>query len=204
MSRAADARLRLLSAKERNDMAGERQAGMRARFDRIANRGDPVVVAADNLFPTPPDIAARMVRLADLRPGHRVLEPSAGTGHILDALPRDVETVAVELVPELCKHLFQRYPHVSLKTGDFLARSDLGLFDRVVMNPPFRRSSDVRHIQHALSMLKPGGLLVSLCYAGSAQHRHLQPIATTWEALPARSFASEGTGAGVVLLTIRK
>ena len=38
------------------------------------------VVAAPQLFPTPADLAARMVELADVQPGQKVLEPSAGTG----------------------------------------------------------------------------------------------------------------------------
>jgi SAM-dependent methyltransferase len=44
------------------------------------------VVSAPQLFPTPPDIAARMVELAEIEPGQRILEPSAGTGNILSAI----------------------------------------------------------------------------------------------------------------------
>jgi len=42
------------------------------------------VVTAPQLFPTPPDLAARTVSLAI---GMRLLEPSAGTGRLLEALP---------------------------------------------------------------------------------------------------------------------
>ncbi len=45
------------------------------------------VAVVDQLFPTPPDLASRMVDAADIRPGHRVLEPSAGTGALLLAMP---------------------------------------------------------------------------------------------------------------------
>ena len=45
------------------------------------------VVSAPQLFPTPPGLAARMVDLAGLAIGMRVLEPSAGTGRLLEALP---------------------------------------------------------------------------------------------------------------------
>ena len=45
------------------------------------------VVSAPQLFPTPPSLAARMVDLAGLAIGMRVLEPSAGTGRLLEALP---------------------------------------------------------------------------------------------------------------------
>ena len=44
-------------------------------------------VSAPQLFPTPPGLAARMVDLACLAIGMRVLEPSAGTGWHLEALP---------------------------------------------------------------------------------------------------------------------
>lgn len=203
------ARIRLARANELTALAGERMDAMRARFQGLANRHEngtaPVAVSSFNLFPTPPDLAARMVALASIEPGHRVLEPSAGTGRILDRIPECADLVAVELSPDLQAHLFRRYPRAKLKSGDFLARTaaDLGgLFDRVVMNPPFQRGTDVRHILHARSMLAPGGLLVSLCYHGTAQAKHLQPIARTWDVLPAGSFASEGTAAGVVLMTL--
>jgi hypothetical protein len=44
------------------------------------------VVTAPQLFPTPPELAARMVEQADIQPGQRVLEPSVGTGNIAKAI----------------------------------------------------------------------------------------------------------------------
>lgn len=208
MSRSSDARLRLMSLLERSALDGERMARKRGRFATIANRHEngtaPVAVSADNLFTTPAPLALRLVDAAGILPAHRVLEPSAGTGRILDALAgRCAEVVAVELCPQLQAILYARYPGVCLKAGDFLGKSasDLGTFDRVVMNPPFRRGLDVRHVLHAITLLRPGGVLVSLVYNGVVQHRHLRPIASTWEVLPDGSFTSEGTSAGVVLMT---
>ena len=37
-----------------------------------------------------------------------------------------------------------------------------GTFDRIVMNPPFSRDQDARHVNHAFSFLKPGGKLVAI------------------------------------------
>ena len=211
MSRKGDALARLKAVCERNELARERMDEQRERFDRIAGRHEngtaPVAVSSFNLFPTPPAIAARMVELADIQPDDKVLEPSAGTGRILDALPAYCDVVAVEISADIQPHLYARYPRALLKCGDFLTRSvsDLGgPFDRVVMNPPFSRGEDVKHIRHAASMLKTGGLLVALCFDGVKQNKYLKPIATTWQQLEAGSFRSEGTGAGVVLLTIRK
>ena len=41
------------------------------------------VVVANQLFPTPPDLAQRMVDEAQIEPGECVLEPSAGTGNLI-------------------------------------------------------------------------------------------------------------------------
>jgi len=48
-------------------------------------------------YETPPELARRMVALADVRDGQKVLEPSAGRGAILKAMPQTVHRTAVEL-----------------------------------------------------------------------------------------------------------
>jgi 16S rRNA G1207 methylase RsmC len=94
-----------------------------------------------------------------------------------------------------------------VRNRDFLATTvqDLGgEFDAVIMNPPFKQGRDVKHILHALDMLKPGGRLVSLCYNGTKQNELLKPMACEWHELPANSFREEGTDASVALLVIDK
>lgn len=209
MTRHGDALLRLRSHQERNALDSERHDRMRGRFDALANRGNPRerVAVSEGLFITPPEIARRIVEMAHIQAGARLLEPSAGTGRILDAVQAlgvPVDVTAAELCPRLCRHLFESYPGTRLRAGDFLSLTFPAPFDVVVMNPPFRRGTDVQHITRALEWLKPGGVLVSLCYDGAAQAKHLRPIADHWETLPARSFKSEGTSAGVVLLSITK
>jgi phospholipid N-methyltransferase len=177
-------------------------------FARLAGETAPTHVAqVDQLFPTPPTLAARMASLIP-ETARRILDPQAGTGRLLDALAdlgRPFETVAVEVSRELSPHLFNKYPSARLFVRDFLSCSveDLGgSFDCVLMNPPFRRGLDVQHILHARRFLKPRGLLISLCYGGTAQNRDLRPIAASWEVLPSGSFKSEGTTAEAVLLTL--
>lgn len=207
MSRRADALLRLCSAKERNALDAERQEGMAGRFRALEKRTawtDRVAVS-EGLFVTPAAIAARLAALCDLAPGMRVLEPSAGSGRLLDALADtglDLDVTAAELCPRLCRELFEKYPSAHLRAGDFLAMDFPHKFDRVVMNPPFRRGTDCAHIKRALTLLRPGGVLVSLCYAGAQQARELRPLASHWERLPAGSFKSEGTAADVMLLRV--
>lgn len=160
------------------------------------------VVSATQLFPTPPHIVTRMIELADIEPGMRVLEPSAGTGRILDQLPEGCAVVAVEINNFLCGHLVSAGRHVV--PGDFLhctVDSLHGHFDRILMNPPFQNADDIKHIKHAMSMLKEGGRLVAICAGGPRQERELMPLAESWQRLPDDTFASEGTGVRTVLMT---
>jgi protein-L-isoaspartate O-methyltransferase len=177
------------------------------------------VVTAPQLFPTPPEIAARMVQLAGIEPQHRVLEPSAGTGAIIAALPECAAVVVVERSNALCRRL-NTTPKVSrVVEGDFLevtsngheappdlfqqlpeSNGSIGQFDRILMNPPFENGSDIKHITHALSFLKPGGRLVAICANGPRQKEKLQGIADWWEELPPDTFS--GTGVRTVLLTV--
>lgn len=166
------------------------------------------VVVADQLFPTPAPIVAQMLDLADLEPGLRILEPSAGTGNILTALAdagvdmRNVE--AVELNLNLAAELRKKYPNVH--QGDFLVfGTPQAGYDRILMNPPFKNGADIQHIRHALTLLKSNGVLVAICANGPRQQAKLKPLAEEsgglWEPLPENAF--EGTGVHAALLQIR-
>ena len=161
-------------------------------------------VVAPQLFPTPLAIAERMVELAQIKPGQRVLEPSAGTGNLVKALPNirpNGSVVAVEVNHQLATALEPWADEVHC--ADFLAcNGNLGTFDRILMNPPFERGADIQHIQHAMGMLKPGGRLVALCANGPRQQGRLKSQADYWEELPAGSFQPQGTNVNVALLVI--
>jgi phospholipid N-methyltransferase len=163
------------------------------------------VVVAPQLFPTSEDIAAEMVELAEINPGHRVLEPSAGTGNIIKAMQETspgLNIWAIETVPRLASALSQKFPDVRVREDDFLSWIDHGLFDRIVMNPPFENGADIKHIRYAASMLAPGGRLVALCANGPRQQIQLKPLASEWRDLPAGSFKAPGTGVNVAMLVI--
>lgn len=169
------------------------------------------VVSVPTLFETPREVARRVVELAYIRPGHKVLEPSAGTGILAEAVRAavpDAELQLIEINHGLAERLSQRFtaPHEpicrSVLQGDFLELSpaQLGRFDRIVMNPPFDHGSDIRHIQHARAMLAPEGRLVAICAAGPKQEAALVPEAESWEYLPAGTFAGTGVRAAIVVL----
>jgi protein-L-isoaspartate O-methyltransferase len=161
-------------------------------------------------FPTPPAIAQRMVRLAEILPGHTILEPSAGSGNIIRAIPRKthVTVTAVEIDPghfeSLTCEAFAVW--VRVLVCDFLGvtTADISPVDRVLMNPPFTKGQDIIHIKHACAFLKPGGRMVALCANGPKQRECLMPLASEWHDLPDGSFLESGTKIKTAMLVLNR
>jgi protein-L-isoaspartate O-methyltransferase len=168
-------------------------------------------------FPTPPALAARVVQLAGIKPIHAVLEPSAGTGALLAALPLPwpLAVSAVELNEPMAQDLWAKFPALTLHRRDFLElmHVDLGRFDRIIMNPPFRNGQDIAHVRHAYALLEPGGRLVAIT-SPAWQYRSnsnfiqfrdwLEDHDHDLEELPAGAFAQSGTEIRTLLLTLNK
>lgn len=165
-------------------------------------------------FPTPPAVVARLIELAEIKPGidRWVLEPSAGTGAIATELLKFKHNVdCVELLPQNVEVLRKLLGVNCVQEGDFLAIAPDVRYDRVVMNPPFAKQADIRHVLHAVNFLKPGGLLVSVMSAGvtfrddklTQSFRDLvRERGGDIEALPDGSFKDSGTGVRTVIVTI--
>lgn len=149
-----------------------------------------------------PTVAAAMVRLADARPGQRVIDPTCGAGTILaeqlDAARRsagridiwggDIDTNALHAA----RGNLSRLGPVRLHRWD-AARLPLGAsqVDRVVANPPFGKQlaspAEVgplyrRLVREANRVLKPGGRAVLLVSDVAALRAAVKP--TAW--VPAR------------------
>jgi predicted RNA methylase len=126
-------------------------------------------------FETPPEIVARMIKMADVQAKDKVLEPSAGKGAIVTKLLEGGATVwAVETDLKMASNMAVNV--LSTFHMDFLQwppdklaiRSDgTCFFDKVVMNPPFRKQQDIDHVRHAFKFLKPSGTLVSVMSEGT-------------------------------------
>ena len=199
-------------APSQEDSAPTMGESIEAMKETLRN-GGVKVISAPQLFPTPPEIALGMAKLLNVCPGQMVLEPSAGTGSLIDALGTIFPPILdewrhnlriVELNYELAGALAAKYRGTAVSVGDFLEKTSWelgGPFDRIIMNPPFSKGQDIKHIQHAIEMLAPGGRLVALCANGPRQNDTLRPLADTWEVLPAGSFKSQGTGVSVAMMT---
>lgn len=166
----------------------------------------------EDFFPTPPAVVERLVELAEIEPGHAVLEPSAGEGAIVQALAGLAASVeCIELNPARCEALRGRRPDGSVTQGDFLSVSPQARFDRIVMNPPFAKRQDVFHVLHATKFLRPGGRLVAVMGAGvtfrddrigQAFRQTFEAMGGTMEELPEGSFRESGTSVRTVVVTL--
>ncbi|WP_454634454.1 methyltransferase domain-containing protein [Bradyrhizobium cenepequi] len=174
---------------------------------RAMLRGGGVqVVVAPQLFQTSHELAADVAEAADIRPGQRILEPSAGTGALIEAARNcadDLEVVAVEINAKLSEHLRAAFPGAFVHCGDFLDFDPPAeRFDVVLMNPPFENGADIKHITHGRRFLKPGGRLVAICADGPRQRARLEPIAIEYRPLPSGSFKAAGTMVNTALVVI--
>jgi predicted RNA methylase len=166
-------------------------------------------------FPTQPRVIAIMLDRARLEDGALVLEPSAGNGNIADAVKANCPRSSVH-----CFEYNLRLSEILKLKGYDLIGSDFmedipvaPIYDRVVMNPPFEKQQDIDHVRKAFSMLKPGGLLVSVMAPGfefrqdrkSSDFRAwLDENGGTWEDLPDGAFKASGTGISTRLVVIER
>lgn len=118
-----------------------------------------------DFFPTPKSVVDKMVDLAQIQPNQKVLEPSAGWGHIADIIKEQGLNVdTVELSPSR-RELLELKGH-NVVGDDFLAFNPDEKYDRIIMNPPFSDRRDAEHIYHAFDQLKDGGVVVAIAGEG--------------------------------------
>jgi predicted RNA methylase len=142
-------------------------------------------------FPTPRSLVERMIVEAAIGSGMTVLEPSAGKGDIAKAVVQlGATVVCIEKNFTLAEHL--RKQGLDVRCSDFLEVSPESIYDRVLMNPPFERHEDEKHIRHAFNFLVPGGRLVAIACntTGTRLESWIADLGGTVEPLPAGSFAT--------------
>lgn len=179
----------------------------------------PATTPAKNFgfFESPPPVVDRLLEEAGIWSGRggglRILEPNAGKGAIARRLcEAGAEVVCVEVQSQHIPDL-QQLGAAEVLCADFLSETAarLGLFDVVVMNPPFDGGRDIDHVTHALRFLKPGGRLVAVMSAGvefredrkTADFRALvERFGGRFRDLPPGSFAASGTNVNTVVLRL--
>lgn len=122
-----------------------------------------------DFYPTPKEVIEKMLIDVEVS-GKYVLEPSAGSGNIVDALNERgaAQVLACEIDERLRKILHGKCDIIG---DDFLTvtSEQVSHIDLIVMNPPF--SAADKHILHAYEIAPEGCQIVALCNGSSYLHR---------------------------------
>lgn len=164
-------------------------------------------------FPTPPELAKEVIRLANLEPGLTVFEPSAGSANLADIASELVgkeNVICCEFQPENVQLL--RNKGYQVVNDDFTKVKPAPVFEVVIMNPPFERQQDIIHVLHAWEFLKPGGILVSIMSASTTfrNDRKSTEFRTFLEEYgylthnPEGSFKPSGTNVQTITVVLNK
>ena len=139
-------------------------------------------------YPTPADLAARMLYTAEASfgdlDGRLVADLGTGCGVLSmgAALLGAEHVLAVEIDPSAAAvaaaNAVEFEVNVDLVLGDVaslpvLCAGRVGRFDTVVMNPPFGtklKGADMLFLQRALQMVRPGGAVYSLHKSSTREH----------------------------------
>ena len=164
------------------------------------------------IFFTPPPVVQRVLRLADIKPGMSVLEPSAGQGAIArEAAVLGADVDCVEILAKNVDMLHAADFANAVQHGDFLAIAPAPDYDRIVMNPPFAKQADIHHVTHAAKFLKPGGRLVAVMSAGvrfrdnrltTSFRDMVSECGGAIEDVPDGAFRESGTMVNTVIVTM--
>lgn len=100
-------------------------------------------------FPTPSELAKKVVEMAEIKDGENCLEPSAGRGGIAQFMPG---CDCIELNPDNAAYL--RGHGFNVIHDDFMTFEPTKDYDVIVMNPPFNKGQSVAHVSKAIKIAK--------------------------------------------------
>lgn len=157
-------------------------------------------------FPTPAELARKVVALAEIKDGEQCLEPSAGRGAIAQFMPG---CDCIELNPDNAAYL--RTHGFNVVHDDFMTFEPKKEYDVIVMNPPFNKGQSVRHVTKAIQMAKR--CVVAITDFGitfrndraTAEFRELvKSHGGTIEPVEEGAFKESGTMIKTCIVTVRK
>lgn len=176
-------------------------------------------------FPTPKNLVDTMMRVSSFeyfkdydesyQSTIRVLEPSAGVAGIADVIKEIAPFVTLDTVEILpTNQSVLKAKGYNPYCMDFLEfNKDTSItYDYILMNPPFQGTTYIKHIKHALSMLKANGTLSAIVPGGfltgktKLDEELLNEIAMYGNIYknPKKSFSDSGTDVETYIITLEK
>lgn len=192
---------------------------------KLASRSRSLKMRARQQFSTPIPLAETAAFILDPDIGERILEPTAGTGNLVDAVVRLAGKVtAIELEPRRVDALRWGDQAEEVIEGDFFAHDSKQLYDAVMANPPWRKGDVAPQatpglnqgdladgfIYRALELLKEGGRLVAVMPEHYLENNNLIRWLKEHHTLigrlqsPEGAYVSRGTKVGSVILAVVK
>lgn len=168
-------------------------------------------------FETPANVASMLVsRLGDVEPTDRILEPSAGRGALIKAvfenLPELELTVDCYELMEENREVLAEIPNVRLLGDDFM-EAEVGMYDKIIANPPFANNQDIKHVTKMWEHLSDGGQMAVVmgCHWQFASDKPSKAFRSLVESvhhhitvLPKGTFKSSGTDVESIMLVLYK
>lgn len=157
-------------------------------------------------FPTPAELARKVVALAEIKDGEQCLEPSAGRGAIAQFMPG---CDCIELNPDNAAYLKEH--GFNVVHDDFMTFEPKKEYDVIVMNPPFNKGQSVRHVTKAIQIAKRCVVAITdfgITYRNdkaTAEFRELvKSYGGTIEPVEEGAFKESGTMIKTCIVTVRK
>lgn len=172
-------------------------------------RSERAVQVERQAFYTPAPLARILANLADVAVGEHALEPSAGHGAIAEAVleASGVLMHCVELDEGAATALRKKgFPCMQ---ADFLTVELAERPDVVVVNPPFTRGTDIKHVMRAYRCVRPGGRVIAIMSGGtpdavSKVAKELHALYPMWVPVADEAFKESGTLVKTVICVISK
>lgn len=139
----------------------------KALFKTILRTGYIPDIKSYQFYPTSKELAKEMARsLMKWMDGwlyFNILEPSAGTGNLLEGLEyvfgKKPKVTAIDISDINCEILKSKgYKTINMDFLDYKKQENI---DAILMNPPFSQGQTLDHIRHAFDLLDVGGILVA-------------------------------------------
>ncbi len=151
---------------------------------------------------TPSHLAKLMTRLLRLEAMDTVLDPCAGSGHLLrECRSVTSHVTGYEILPELCTD-----PDIT--NANFL---EIGneTYDKIIMNPPYKKDTELKFILKALDKhLKSGGVLVCIIppakFRNENLKRQIMAIASIEHIIFCNPYAFNDAGIKTWIISFRK
>lgn len=123
-----------------------------------------------NFWPTPPEVATRMIELLDEPAGISILEPSAGAGNLVIMLKAAGYNVIACEEDQRLKRVLEHECPVIVDNFFTLTSEQISHIKAIVMNPPFYSAE--RHIRHAWEIAPEGCKIISLCNSNTLENSY--------------------------------